>query len=140
MEQYVVDYNNGIHQTSAKEFASVIEAQLWQAEVLLHSLSVGVLMPLSVWQVSTNGDAFNAKLAKNAKVEELGREAESRMDVYPVMIAVLAAAHEIADPSGQSSDDQEILEVYQDELSEIAELSTLADVLAYDVVNDPDWP
>ena len=140
--RYVIDYGDGSHQISVQEFASLAEAQDWQAEVFAHNGRVGTLSDFPTWLISNEGQAFALVEARSFKLNELLLEGNSRLQgdtkSIPVLGSILSTTQTLTQSPGEF--DQDVYQAYTDAAATINSLPTAAAVLAYNVVTEPNWP
>jgi hypothetical protein len=142
MSIYVIDTGTS-HFTSSEDYATLAEAQQWEAFMATRGV-VGTLLTFDAYLLTPNGQAFSLDAAKLIKLGLLRSEALSRttdaissMDSLEAIADVLAIA---APTSADGLSNEEVLTAYLQAVIVILALPTVLDVESYDVVNDPSWP
>lgn len=141
---YVISYPDDTFIVSSVEYDNVQDAEAWQASVLLHNPTVGVLLPKVVWDNTLTGELFQLDSAKNAKLEELYSEGVSRLYSPVATLSVISDVriyfkdNQELTPVGLS--DREVITAYAAAAINISLLTDEQDVKDYDVVVNPMWP
>ena len=140
MSIYILDYTT-FQATSAHDYATLAEAEAWQARMLLSNPTPAVLMTQDAFLLTPVGQSISLEDAKVLKLAELGVEGTGRLpigvDNIPTARDIILMVQQLSVEGDQAED---VIVAYDNAVIQINALPTVPQVDAYNVVTEPNWP